>query len=85
MAAFGCFVGGLPMTHEAISMAQPELRRQAEVYLEGNPEMCQTILRLGKSSSSAGLLLIYGQMFAAVLPVAFMEVKSKRATDEDRE
>lgn len=85
LAAFGLFVSGYPGTHDAISGAQPSFQSSAELALESNPELCDTIIRLGKNSGQAGLFLVYGQMLAVVGPTLLMEHKLKVAERKARE
>lgn len=84
MAALGLFMTGYQETHSAMSMAQEGFHASAETALEGNPELCDTIIRIGAKSSSASLVIVYGQMLMAVAPVLLMEHRAKLAEKRER-
>lgn len=85
LVAFGAYVSGMPATHDAISTAQEGFVASAEVALESNPPLCDTIIGLGQNSGNLGLAIVYAQLLAAVGPVAYIEINMKRAARKEDE
>lgn len=65
----------LPMTASAIATANEAFEQQAAEALATDPKLARLILRGGAASGKVALLIAYGMMGAAVVPVAIMEYK----------
>ena len=83
ISAIGLMMFGLPTTASAINNAHDSFREQAYNALLTDPDLCRKILKGGTGSGKIALVIAYGMLGAAVVPVAHMEIKEKRA-ERDR-
>ena len=77
--ALGAMVLSLHATAATIAEAQDTFREQTHAALLTDPDLCRTILKAGVKSGKLALLISYVMFGAAVVPVAVMEIKQKKA------
>ena len=71
-------------TGEAISNANGEFRDRAYAALLTDPELAQSIVKAGGISGKAALIVSYAMLAGAVVPVATLEFRDKKAERDAR-
>jgi hypothetical protein len=78
----------MPGTALGISAAEEDFRTATYEALLTDPELCRTIISMGKASGKLGLLIAYAALFYGVVPTAVAEFRVhplKAKLDERRE
>jgi hypothetical protein len=73
----------LPHTAVAIAHADEGFNAQAYAALQTDPALCKMILRVGSASGKIALIVAYGMLATAVVPIGVEEYK-ERKKNEDR-
>lgn len=84
-AAFGGRLLGYDATAEAIDNAKDEFQAMVYDALLLDQELCKWIMRGGTNSGKIALVMAYLMLGAAVVPVATIEYKAKKAAKEEPE
>ena len=79
IGAMSCMLLGMPLTAGAITSAEEGLREQVHAALITDPDLAAKILSAGTHSAKVSLVIAYGMFAAAVVPVAVMEGKTRKA------
>lgn len=79
----GSMVLGYHQTASALSTAQEGFREQIYNALLLDPELCKMLLKGGQQSGKVALIIAYGMLGSAVVPVAVLEHKQKMADRKD--
>lgn len=79
---FMASMGGLENTAEAIETANPQFRERAYEALLNDPELAKAITRGGAMTGKMALVMAYSMFAFSVVPVAYLEVKVKKAERE---
>lgn len=82
IVTLGALAVGLPETASAMSSRQEPFRDQAFEALKQDPQLCKSIIGVGKGSALVGLIIAYAMLGAGVIPTAVAEVKDKRRAAE---
>lgn len=80
--AMGLMVTGMTDTAHALATANEGFKDQAYLALTTDAELCRLILKGGVKSAKLSLGLAYVGLGAAVLPIAVVEVREKKAARE---
>jgi hypothetical protein len=80
--AMGLMVTGMQDTAHALAAANDSFKEQAYLALTTDAELCKLILKGGVKSAKLSLGLAYVGLGAAVLPVAVVEAREKKAARE---
>jgi len=86
LAAMGLMITGMPQTASALAeVTEAGFEERAYEALLTDPALCSTILKAGTTSGRMSLLIAYAMLAGAVVPTAWQEVKSKRATESEED
>lgn len=72
---------GLPITGMELARANVEFEEMAYQALLNDPELCRKIMAAGTTSGRTQLTLAYVMLGGSLAPLAWKEVKDKRASD----
>lgn len=82
LTGLGARILGLPGTSEMIMFCEDGFKEQAYAALLTDPDLCRQILSAGQISAKFSLAVAYAMMGAQIVPVAIVELKSKKADKE---
>lgn len=82
LGRLGLRFAGLPETADTILRAEDEFRERAYSALITDPGLCRIILRGGVNSGRVALIIAYGMLASAVVPVAVLEIKIRKEQRE---
>lgn len=83
LCGMGLMLMQMPRTASAIAMREDPFRVQALEALKADPALCKMILKAGATSGKAMLFMAYGMLAISIAPVAFEEIKERRAAKAD--
>lgn len=83
LIGMGLAAYGLDMTAAAIAKAEEQFVESATTALENDPKLARKITSLGASTGKASLAVAYGMLGAAIAPVAVVELRMKKAAQEE--
>lgn len=79
LLALGLMFAHMPVTASSLKEAEDGFREQAYNALLTDPALCKTILKAGTTGGRTSLIIAYGMLAGAVVPVGLMEFKANRA------
>jgi len=77
LGGVGFYFAGMPNTSHALGTAVAASEESLAQVLDSDPALCRMLIGAGGKSAYLGLTVVLGQVLAAVVPVAYMEYKSK--------
>lgn len=83
-AGAGLMIAQLPGTASEFAGREEVFRGQALNALLLDEKLCDMILRGGQKSGAAALLMAYTMMLGSVVPMAIMEIRERRESDDEQ-